>query len=172
MKVNTRAYFLKSYNDFRKRYLLMTLFYIAVIAAPIMFLERFTSSEIRYSIISLKDYFSSTFLYEPVKSIVLFLLIYPILEELLYRGPVRLLQLVMARIELSTKIQTFFFAAIITAQSYFWAMQHVSPIGFFTIGIILGILVVKSHSFWMSILAHIAINGVAFLGMFANYWLF
>lgn len=172
MKANTRAYFRKSYEDFKKRPLFVTLFWIAIVAVPIMFVERLTSIDLRSDIGLLKEYFATTFLKEPVQSIFLFILIYPVAEELLYRGPIRLLDFLLTKTRLHLCIQTAVLAVTIVTQAHLWSSLHPSPMGFLLIGIILGVLVVKTQRWWVSAAVHIIINVLTLAGMLVSYWLF
>lgn len=147
----------------------LALFWIAAVAMPIMALELLFSSKTQqlFELVRADYVKNQLFQHNAWQFIIWGIFLWPIIEELTYRGPIWIIQLAFLKIERlrrHTAIKWCLLGIGIALQAYLWGSKH-ETYAFIAIGAILGILVIKTQRLWPAIAVHIFLNAIAFLGV-------
>ena len=137
-----------------------------LVAIPIDVISKFVGWENEAEAVAMKAYFANT----PLKDIIYNLLIVaPLTQEFLYRGPVRILIFLFPKMTINHAVT---WLAIIVP-TYYWAFHlsggHLFPLDAFIVGTIFGWAVVETESLESAILLHILYNGLSLVGTLIKY---
>ncbi|MHB9019491.1 MAG: CPBP family glutamic-type intramembrane protease [Minisyncoccota bacterium] len=150
--------------------LLLAFFLTIIIVIPIDILSKLLSIENPEEISAIASFIKVS----PIKELAFQLLIIaPLTQEFLYRGPIRLLILIfpgILKIGLLGKIIAWIFIIIPT---YYWAAieggGHAFPLDAFFVGLIFGWSVLKTKSLETAVVLHIFYNAINLIGALIRF---
>lgn len=150
--------------------LLLAFFLTMIIVVPIDIISKLFSIENPEEVKAIASFIKVA----PIKELAFQLLIIaPLTQEFLYRGPVRLLILLFPKI-LTTGLPGKIIAWIfIIVPTYYWAMVegggHALPLDAFFVGLIFGWSVLKTKSLESAVLLHIFYNAINLIGALIKF---
>jgi membrane protease YdiL (CAAX protease family) len=170
--MNTFAKKLTEFSGFfkEKSPLLLAFFLIVIVAIPIDVFSKLLRIENLEEVKAIAGFIKET----PLKDLAFELLVIaPLTQEFLYRGPVRLLILLWPGLDKAGALGKIVAWTCIIIPTYYWAKieggGHAFPLDAFFVGLIFGWSVLKTKSLETAVALHIFYNATNLIGALIRF---